>query len=155
VSTTKHFIDQNMLLLMRTKSKTLLNNIGCKFLLAYLHYLFSYQYNTHLYIMFPLQRTGTHLVKYIKTIVIYIWLEPSRRAFSKSQNCFPRFDPQFPKIARRSSGRYQLRRQLRRAITFNRCVVGKIREHRCICLVESFVLVLSIRRSDLQFTVNR
>ena len=52
VPTTKHFIDQNLSLLMRTKSKTLLNNIGCKFLLAYLHYLFSYQYNTHLYISF-------------------------------------------------------------------------------------------------------
>jgi hypothetical protein len=52
VPTTKHFIDQNLSLLMRTKSNTLLNNIGCKFLLAYLHYIFSYIYNTHLYIIF-------------------------------------------------------------------------------------------------------
>jgi hypothetical protein len=43
VPTTEHFIDQNLSLLIRTKSKTLLNKIGCKFLLAYLHYLFSYQ----------------------------------------------------------------------------------------------------------------
>jgi hypothetical protein len=67
----------------------------------------------------------------------------------------PKFRSETPGIARRSSGWFQLRRQLRQAITFNPCVVGGIRGCRCVCLVESFVLVLSIRRSDLRFVVNR
>jgi hypothetical protein len=37
-------------------------------------------------------------IKYLQTLAIYIWLEPSRRALSKSRNGFPRFDPQFPRL---------------------------------------------------------
>jgi hypothetical protein len=54
-------------------------------------------------------------------------------------------------VPRRSSGRFQLRR----AITFNSGVVGEIRGYRCVRLDEGFVLVLSVRRSDLWFAVNR
>jgi hypothetical protein len=54
-------------------------------------------------------------------------------------------------ITCQSSGRFQLQR----AITFNPCIVGKIREYCCVRLVKTFVSVLWIRRSDLQFTVNR
>jgi hypothetical protein len=44
-----------------------------------------------------------------------------------------------PGIARRSSGRFQLRRQIRRAITPNPCIVCRIRGYRCVRLVEGFV----------------
>jgi hypothetical protein len=54
-------------------------------------------------------------------------------------------------IARRSSGRFQLRR----AITFDSCVVDGIRGYCCVRLVESFILVSSIHRSDPQFDLNR
>jgi hypothetical protein len=43
----------------------------------------------------------------------------------------------------------------RRAITFNPCTVGEIREYRCVHFVKSFVLMLLIRRSDLRFAVNQ
>jgi hypothetical protein len=51
-----------------------------------------------------------------------------------------------PSVPRRSSGRFQLQR----AITFNSGVVGEIRGYRCVCIVEGFILVLSVRRSDLR-----
>jgi hypothetical protein len=53
-----------------------------------------------------------------------------------------------PGIARRSSGRFQLWRQLRRAITPNPCIVCRIRGYRCVRLVESFVGARSIHRSE-------
>jgi hypothetical protein len=54
-----------------------------------------------------------------------------------------------PGIARRSSGRFQLRRQLRRAITPNPCIVCRI------CLVEGFVAACSVRRLDPRISGNR
>jgi hypothetical protein len=65
---------------------------------------------------------------------------------------------QFPETHSSSPGiaRWSLRRlELQRAITFNLCVVGKIRGYRCVCLVEGFVVVLSICQSDLRNFVNR
>jgi hypothetical protein len=59
----------------------------------------------------------------------------------------PQIRSTIPGIVRGSSRRLQLRR----AITFNTCVVGEIREYHYVCLVESFVSVLSIRRSDHRF----
>ena len=53
-----------------------------------------------------------------------------------------------PGIARRSSGRFQLRRQLRRAITPNPCIVCGIRGYRCVRLVEGFVAARSVHRLD-------
>jgi hypothetical protein len=53
-----------------------------------------------------------------------------------------------PGIARRSSGRFQLRRQLRRAITLNPCIVCQIRGYRCVRLVEGFVGARSVHRLD-------
>jgi hypothetical protein len=43
---------------------------------------------------------------------IYIWLEPSRLALSKSQNRFPRFDPQFPELLAEARGGFNLDDQL-------------------------------------------
>jgi hypothetical protein len=37
-------------------------------------------------------------IKYHKTLAIYIWLKPSNWTLSKSRNCFPSFDPQFPEL---------------------------------------------------------
>jgi hypothetical protein len=54
-------------------------------------------------------------------------------------------------IARRSSGRFQLRQ----AITFNPCDVGEIRGYHYVCLVESFILVLLVHQFDHWFEVNR
>jgi hypothetical protein len=60
-----------------------------------------------------------------------------------------------PGIARRSSGRFQLRRQLRRAITPNPCIVCGIRGYRCVRLVEGFVAACSVRRLDPRICDNR
>jgi hypothetical protein len=60
-----------------------------------------------------------------------------------------------PGIARRSSGRFQLRRQLRRAITPNPCIVCRIRWYRCVRLVEGLVAARSVRRLDLRISGNR
>jgi hypothetical protein len=54
-------------------------------------------------------------------------------------------------IAPRSSGRFQLRR----AITFDLCVISGIRGYRYVRLIESFILVPSIHLSDQQFVLNR
>jgi hypothetical protein len=60
-----------------------------------------------------------------------------------------------PGIARRSSEQFQLRRQLRRAITPNPFIVWQIRGYRSIRLVEGFVGVCSVRRLDLRISGNR
>jgi hypothetical protein len=60
-----------------------------------------------------------------------------------------------PGIARRSSGRFQLPRQLRWAITPNLCIVCGIRGYRCVCLVEGFVATRSVRRLDPRISGNR
>jgi hypothetical protein len=60
-----------------------------------------------------------------------------------------------PGIARRSSERFQLRRQLRRAITPNLCIVCRIRGYRCVRLVEGFVAARSVRRLDPRISGNR
>jgi hypothetical protein len=56
-----------------------------------------------------------------------------------------------PGIARRSSGRFQLRR----AITPNPCIVCGIQGYRCIRLVEGFVTARSVRRLDPRICGNR
>jgi hypothetical protein len=58
-------------------------------------------------------------------------------------------------IARRSSERFQLRRQLRWAITPNSCIVCRIRGYSCVRLVEDFIRVRSVRRLDLRIFGNR
>jgi hypothetical protein len=68
---------------------------------------------------------------------------------------FPPIRSTNPRIARRSSRGFHLERQLRRAITFNSCVVGGIRGYRYIRIIESFVPMPSIRRSDCTFVANR
>jgi hypothetical protein len=60
-----------------------------------------------------------------------------------------------PDIARRSLGRFQLRRQLRRAITPNLCIVYQIRGYRCIRLVEGFIAACSVHRLDPRISGNR
>jgi hypothetical protein len=60
-----------------------------------------------------------------------------------------------PGIARRSLGRFQLRRQLQRAITPNPCIVCRIRGYRCVSLVEGFVAARSVRRLDPRISGNR
>jgi hypothetical protein len=60
-----------------------------------------------------------------------------------------------PGIARRSSGWFQLRRQLRRAITPNPCIVCRIRGYRCVRLVGGFVAARSVRRLDPRISGNR
>jgi hypothetical protein len=60
-----------------------------------------------------------------------------------------------PGIARQSSERFQLRRQLRRAITPNPCIVCRIRGYRCVSLVEGFVEARSVRRLDPWIFGNR
>jgi hypothetical protein len=60
-----------------------------------------------------------------------------------------------PGIARRSSGRFQLRRQLRQAITPNPCIVCGIRGYHCIRLVEGFLAARSVRRLDPRISGNR
>jgi hypothetical protein len=60
-----------------------------------------------------------------------------------------------PGIARRSSERFKLRRQLRRAITPNPCIVCRIRGYRCVRLVEGFVAERSVRRLDPRISGNR
>jgi hypothetical protein len=68
---------------------------------------------------------------------------------------FPQIQSLAPGIARRSSGRFQLRRQLRRAITSNLCIVCRIRGYRCVRLVEGFVVARSVRRLDPRISGNR
>jgi hypothetical protein len=68
---------------------------------------------------------------------------------------FPQIQSLAPGIARRSSGRFQLRRQLRRAITPNPCIVCGIRGYRCVRLVEGFVAARSVRRLDPRISGNR
>jgi hypothetical protein len=60
-----------------------------------------------------------------------------------------------PGIARRNSERFQLQRQLRRAITPNPCIVCQIRGYRCVRLVEGFVAARSVRRLDPRISGNR
>jgi hypothetical protein len=60
-----------------------------------------------------------------------------------------------PGIARRSSGRFQLRQQLQRAITPNPCIVCRIRGYRCVPLVEGFVAACSVRRLDPRISSNQ
>jgi hypothetical protein len=67
----------------------------------------------------------------------------------------PQIRSETPGIARRSSGQFQLQRQLRRAITFDHCVVGGIQGHHCVRLIEIFVPVPLICRSDQRFVPNR
>jgi hypothetical protein len=68
---------------------------------------------------------------------------------------FPQIRSLAPGIARRSSGRFQLRRQLRRAITLNPWIVCGIRGYRCFRLVEGFVAARSVRRLDPRISGNR
>ena len=68
---------------------------------------------------------------------------------------FPQIQSLAPGIARRSSGRFQLRRQLRRAITPNPCIVCGIRGYRCVRLVEGFVAARSVHRLDPRISGNR
>jgi hypothetical protein len=56
-----------------------------------------------------------------------------------------------PGIARRSLGRFQLRR----AITPNPCIVCRIRGYRCVRLVEGFVAARLVRRLDPRIFGNR
>jgi hypothetical protein len=60
---------------------------------------------------------------------------------------FPQIRSTIPGIARWSLEWFQIRWP----ITFNLCVIGGIREYRCVRLIENFVPVLSIRR----FAANR
>jgi hypothetical protein len=60
-----------------------------------------------------------------------------------------------PGIARRSSGRFQLWRQFRRAITPNPCIVCGIRGYRCVRLVEGFVAARSVHRLYPRISGNR
>jgi hypothetical protein len=60
-----------------------------------------------------------------------------------------------PSIARRSSRPLQLRRQLRRAITPNPCIVCQIRGYHCVRLVEGFVAARSVHRLDPRISGNR
>jgi hypothetical protein len=64
---------------------------------------------------------------------------------------FPQIQSLAPGIARRSSGRFQLRR----AITPNPCIVCGIRGYRCVRLVEGFVAARSVRRLDPRIFDNR
>jgi hypothetical protein len=68
---------------------------------------------------------------------------------------FPQIQSLAPGIARQSSGRFQLRRQLRRAITPNPCIVCRIRGYRYVCLVEGFVAARSVHRLDPRISGNR
>jgi hypothetical protein len=68
---------------------------------------------------------------------------------------FPQIRSLAPGIARRSSGWLQLRRQLRRAITSNLCIVCRIRGYRCVRLVEGFVAACSVYRLDPRIFGNR
>jgi hypothetical protein len=78
-------------------------------------------------------------------------MKSSRRALFKIRNLTLGFDPKL------SESLAEVRRwlQLRRAITFDPCVVSGIRGYRCICLVERFVPVPSIHRSNRRFIPNR
>jgi hypothetical protein len=60
-----------------------------------------------------------------------------------------------PGIARRSSGRFQLRRQLRRVITPNPCIVCRIRGYCYVRLVEDFVAAPSVYRLDPRISGNQ
>ena len=68
---------------------------------------------------------------------------------------FPQIQSLAPGIARRSSGRFQLRRQLRRAITPNPCIVCEIRGYHCVRLVEGFVAARSVHRLDPRISGKR
>jgi hypothetical protein len=63
----------------------------------------------------------------------------------------PQSRSETPGIARRSSEQFQLWR----VITIDPCVAGEIRGYRCVRLVEGFISVHLIRRSERWFTVNR
>jgi hypothetical protein len=68
---------------------------------------------------------------------------------------FSQIRSQFPELLAEVRGGSNSNDNSTKQITFNLCIAGEIREYRCIRLVESFVPVLLIRRSDLRFTVNR
>jgi hypothetical protein len=91
---------------------------------------------------------------YIYIYILYMDVTLSSNPFQISKS-FPQIRSTCPGIAHRSSGRFQLQRQFRRAINSNPCVIGEIREYHCIRLIERFVLVLLIRRSDHRFVANR
>jgi hypothetical protein len=78
---------------------------------------------------------------------------PDFSSLSTFQSMKPFSHIQFPApgIARRSSEWFQLQR----AITPNPCIICGICGHHCICLVEGFVSVRSVRRSDPRISVNR
>jgi hypothetical protein len=78
-------------------------------------------------------------------------MEPSRRVISKFWNCFTSLYPPLLELIARSLGRLHLRGE----ITFDPCVISGIRGYHYVCLIESFVLVPSIRRSDQRFVPNR
>jgi hypothetical protein len=69
----------------------------------------------------------------------------------QNTKCFPQIQSLAPGIARRSSGRFQLRR----AITPNPCIVCRIRGYRCVRLVEGFVAARSVRRLDPRISGSR
>jgi hypothetical protein len=85
-------------------------------------------------------------------IYIYIYM-PGFSSSSMFQSTKPFSQIQFPApgIVRRSSERFQFRR----SITPNPCIVSGIRGYRCVHLVEGFVAVHLIHRSDLRISVNR
>jgi hypothetical protein len=85
---------------------------------------------------------------------IYMSVFISSSPFQNTKR-FPQIQSLAPGIARRSSGRFQLRRQLRRAITPNPCIVCRIRGYRCVRLVEGFVVARSVRRLDPRISGNR
>jgi hypothetical protein len=60
-----------------------------------------------------------------------------------------------PGIPRRISERFQLRRQLRRVITPNPCIVCGIRGYPCVRLVDGFVRARSVRRLEPRIFGNR
>jgi hypothetical protein len=62
----------------------------------------------------------------------------------------PQFSSKIPGIARRSLDGSNSGEQL----LFDPCIVSRIRGYFCVCLVESFILVPSICRSDQRFVVN-
>jgi hypothetical protein len=69
----------------------------------------------------------------------------------QNTKCFLPIQSLAPSIARRSSGRFQLRR----AITPNLCIVCRIRGYHCVRPVEGFVAARSVRRLDPRISGNR
>jgi hypothetical protein len=78
-----------------------------------------------------------------------------RRAHSRAWNGFLIFNSQLPELVVEVRKRFQLRWQLRRAITPNLCIVCGIRGYRCVRLVEGFVKARPVCQSDLQISANR